>query len=839
MSLSDHDVQTSVQINFREIDIVAKERFGMSRKIILIECADYAKSVGVPKLQADLEKLRAAQEELGGSCVIMHVATHGYSPQASGYALKHGVDALTLDALAARMVNFDAYADFVRSDPMRDTLLNEYQPTKLHTEGTRPNSGTAAIQYLRAWLSGDETWLTVLGDYGVGKSWMLRRLLYELVDEYVGDPSHKAVPILVPLQRFRKAFDLETLLTSTLQNAGMRTVNIAAFQQLACMGRIIYLFDSFDEMASTIRADVVRENLVELLGGVQQGSKAIMTSRPNYFESRAERLVVIQREGSYAWEPIDEREVKQERLISRLIEEKLSKSSFARLTDLSRQQRNQLFERVLSDRPEALKRLRNLHDRFQNLEGVSQRAVIARLLTSVADTLASGAEATTVDGIDLLPDELADINEAKIFQLVVNSLLLRDLNAGGLRASDRHKFLNSFAVLLQQKGRSYFATTDEIRQLVSKLFNKQIMMSESQAAVRENYYRTCRRHSGLTTEGQFRDTSGAIDIPVDERDSDSEVGFSHNSIREFLVAEAASFYLLHGTDFDGLFTVDVTDAISEFFVGMDVYVPNLLDALSRRYAISDSHRERQFLFRLGSAQIRRDPTAGPSLFGTPPQFTNLDLASVDLSGLSLPNVNLSGSLLLETDLRKSDLRGANFGGTILELVQFDGADVAGADFRDAETISIFVEDKYIRNTTAVLRGADAQQWIFSSGALVSSPEVLNPYLGQSWYEACREMARTLAGRMAGTHQSAGLVKGTKLADRPTAEGFRDFLVKLGVLEIIGRSSTSGSKILRVSASGRRVISDFAEKGVIDAQLEPFFSPLIRPRLSRSAGRADS
>jgi hypothetical protein len=839
MSLSDHDVQTSVLINFREIDVVAKERFGMSRKTILIECADYAKPVGIPKLQGDLEKLRAAQEQLGGSCVIMHVAANGYSQQASGYAQQHGLDALTPDALAARMVNFEGYIQYVRSDPVRKTILDEYQPTKLHHEGSKPATGIAAIDYLKNWLTGDETWLTVLGDYGVGKSWMLKRLLFDLVEDYDKDPAKNPVPILVPLQRFRKAFDLETLLTSTLQNAGVRTVNIGAFQQLASMGRVIYLFDSFDEMASTIRADVIRENLVELLGGVQQGSKAIMTSRPNYFESRAERLMVVEREGSYAWEPIDEREVRQERLISRLIEDQLSASSFARLNDLSRQQRTQLFQRVLAGRPEALKRLRDLYDRFQNLEGVSQRAVIARLLTSVAETLASGAEAKTADGIDLLPDELADINEAKIFQLVVHSLLVRDLNSGGLRASERHKFLNSLAVYLQQRDRSYFATTTEIRQLVSKIFQNQILASESQEVVRENYYRTCRRHSGLTTEGQFRDTSGAIDIPVDESDADSAVGFSHNSIREYLVAESAAFYLMHEAEFDGLLTVDVTDAVSEFFVEIAAYTPGLLDALTERYAETESDRERQFLFRLAGAQVRRDPMRGIGIFGTPPRLTNLDLASVDLSGLPLAEANFSGSLLLETDLRKSDIRGASFSDALLELVQLDETNLKGADFSTAETISIFVHDQFVKNTVAVLRGVDAQQWIFSSGGLVSDSRALNPYLGQPWYEACREMARTLAGRMAGTHEANGLVKGTRLADRSTAGKFRDFLVKLKVLEVVGRSKSSGASILKVSSSGRKSISEFAEKGVIDPSFKPFFEPLIGERISSAPGGSKS
>ena len=52
--VSGYRVKTSVRINHREIDIVAEEMQGLVRKTILVECADYASPVGIPKLQEDL-----------------------------------------------------------------------------------------------------------------------------------------------------------------------------------------------------------------------------------------------------------------------------------------------------------------------------------------------------------------------------------------------------------------------------------------------------------------------------------------------------------------------------------------------------------------------------------------------------------------------------------------------------------------------------------------------------------------------------------------------------------------------------------------------------------------
>lgn len=72
-----HKVDTSIRINHREIDIRAEETQGLLRKIILIECADYAKPVGVAKLTEDIAKLRTAKELLGEHAVVMHVSRRG------------------------------------------------------------------------------------------------------------------------------------------------------------------------------------------------------------------------------------------------------------------------------------------------------------------------------------------------------------------------------------------------------------------------------------------------------------------------------------------------------------------------------------------------------------------------------------------------------------------------------------------------------------------------------------------------------------------------------------------------------------------------------------------
>jgi len=211
--LTGHRVQTSVKVNHREIDVVAEELNTLLRKTVLIECADYSAPVGVDKLQTDLLKLRSAQETMRDRAVVMHVSSIGYTPEASGYAQDQGIAISTIDSLTARLVNFDQYVESILREPIKSVITAEYQPTKIHFDG-QPKDLIPAPEFLDSWLSGDRPWLTLIGDYGVGKSWALRMFLYRLIERYTLDPTTSPLPLFVPLQRFTKAFDFQNLIQS-------------------------------------------------------------------------------------------------------------------------------------------------------------------------------------------------------------------------------------------------------------------------------------------------------------------------------------------------------------------------------------------------------------------------------------------------------------------------------------------------------------------------------------------------------------------------------------------------------------------------------------------------
>jgi len=433
-----------------------------------------------------------------------------------------------------------------------------------------------------------------------------------------------------------------------------------------------------------------------------------------------------------------------------------------------------------------------------------------------------GTEVKTVEGYPLIPDELKHLNQAKIFEIVVYNLLQRDSNVGFLSSSERLTFLRHFAVFLQRPDQEFFAEPDTLRELVARVFSRQLRRTDAPQQQLENYSRTCRRHSGLTTEAQFLDTSGNIDSPVDEQDTDSRVGFSHNSLREYLVADAIADFVRNKTEYPDLDNMIATDLIGDFFVDIAEYQPDLVDLLSKAYMKNNQLRIRQCLFKIISRFIARDRSMMTRLLGDPPVFRTVDLSNYDLSGLDMRRAQFLSCEMFETDLRKSDLRQARFDESLIYRVQLDDAIIQGASFEHSELESIYVMDRFDKRTSGVFSGKEARQWLFSNGALVSPSDDLNPLLGRPWYEAAREVMRTLERRMAGTHQDVSLVKGTQAEQRDFARDFVDFLISKKILTKVRKSSTGPGWVLKVSHAYRNVVSEFSQHGKIAPEIKPFF-----------------
>jgi len=92
------------------------------------------------------------------------------------------------------------------------------------------------------------------------------------------------IPLVIPLRDFAKVVELESLLLKfffSRHHVGLPTFE--TFHQLNRMGKLLLLFDGFDEMAAQIDRHKMIQNFWEFASVLVPGSKAIITCRSEHF----------------------------------------------------------------------------------------------------------------------------------------------------------------------------------------------------------------------------------------------------------------------------------------------------------------------------------------------------------------------------------------------------------------------------------------------------------------------------------------------------------------------------------------------------------------------------
>ncbi|MGH7455010.1 MAG: hypothetical protein ACRENG_26885, partial [bacterium] len=111
-----------------------------------------------------------------------------------------------------------------------------------------------ALNHFAKWLGSERAnFLVLLGDLGTGKSTLEKFLAYNLGLSFRADPLRHPAPVLIPLKDVRKENTLESMIISHFSKAGLPGINFPRFEHLVRLGKIILLFDAFDEMADRVR----------------------------------------------------------------------------------------------------------------------------------------------------------------------------------------------------------------------------------------------------------------------------------------------------------------------------------------------------------------------------------------------------------------------------------------------------------------------------------------------------------------------------------------------------------------------------------------------------------
>jgi len=136
------------------------------------------------------------------------------------------------------------------------------------------------------WLAeakGERRHLSILGEFGTGKSWFARRLNYRVAH------ARKRVPILFQLRNWSERFDLRGLITDTLVNTHKLRLasDYRAFERLNREGRLLLIFDGFDEMVRNANNPRTATENFEAIATLAKPWKAkiLLTCRTEYFST--------------------------------------------------------------------------------------------------------------------------------------------------------------------------------------------------------------------------------------------------------------------------------------------------------------------------------------------------------------------------------------------------------------------------------------------------------------------------------------------------------------------------------------------------------------------------
>jgi len=479
-------------------------------------------------------------------------------------------------------------------------------------------------ELMRLMTADHARFVLLLGDFGRGKTFALRELARRLAET---TPS--VIPILIELRTLDKAHSVDGLVAAHLANDGEELIDLRAFHYMLREGRVVLLFDGFDELVTRVTYDRATEHLDTLLQAAQDTAKIVVTSRTQHFKSHAQVFTALgERVGL----------LPHRRIIA--VEE-----------FTPAQIRTYLVNRYGGDEGRADAHLR-LIDGIKNLLDLSQNP---RMLSFIADLDEAALQAAARNQRTLSAAAL--YHEILRFWLRYETHRAsgRRGSPAGLGEEDLWHAVTTLAIRLWETGEPYLrlAELTEVAEELTSLADGRLSSQQTAHAV------------------------GAGSLLV--RNDEGLFGFIHSSVMEWLVANAiAGAFLAGSVAPDHLRRRPLSQLTVEFLCDL---ADNKLCHAWANEVLADpesSDIARSNAIKV-STRLRTPATAdlrGVSLVGE--DLSYRDFAEVDFTGS-----DLTGARLLGTNLTRAVLRGAKLVGARLDEARLAGADLRGADLSRA------------------------------------------------------------------------------------------------------------------------------------------------------------
>lgn len=371
----------------RQVDLFLEDRSGPLSRLYVVECKDQANPVNTAQYDAFRGRLGAARHEISPKLRGILVASVGFVKEAKAQALHEDIELLTISELESSVIDFRQYArDLIRRlEP--DPAIAHFVPPRLVREHlTVPEPATAVVG---AWLVDSEAnQLTLLGDYGTGKTTFLKQLALDLARRYerevIEGGARGRVPVFIDLKDYTQALSLKQIILDLLDNHGIRAASYAAFEYVLREGQVLLILDGFDEMASRGNYRVTLRNFRELNRSALGRAKIILSCRSHYFTDQRDVQKFLGRSAPQEV-PV---------FYTDLYREIAGRPNFL-ITYLQEFDADQVTTYLESRCGRQAGRVREFISTTYNLEELSRRPVLLDMIVTSADSLSRQTEPVT------------------------------------------------------------------------------------------------------------------------------------------------------------------------------------------------------------------------------------------------------------------------------------------------------------------------------------------------------------------------------------------------------------------------------------------------------------
>ena len=450
--LGARDIKRNVNMDGHEVDVYALVPSGDGTSIkTIVSCKDLSRPAGVDVVREWFQVLLPLRNA-GLADVAVIVSALGFTQDAHAAATSMGIKLLSYDQLRWAGCDFRPHIQRMRELFSQEPVFKHglYVESTITAEGTA--SETPAAKAIHEFLSlPNSRLLTILADYGGGKTTLCHKLFLDMAEAYEADPIHNRVPIYVNLRHYARHLNLQGFLVDYLVNEqGSRCPNFATLSDMSEEGRILFILDGFDEMSSRIDYATVLHNFDEIARLFGNASKLLLTCRTHFFISQEQAKEVHEASELYS-------------------RAKRRRYQFAFLNPFKWEQIEQYIKAARgNDWERDIRYIRETYD----LASLAKRPILLHMIT------------------DTLPELIKQgkpINSTELYCLYTQKWLKRDAWRTALRYEDRLNFTVVFAEQMYNSGQNTFTWAE----LVSAIRRRWSGATATELQQYENDIRTC------------------------------------------------------------------------------------------------------------------------------------------------------------------------------------------------------------------------------------------------------------------------------------------------------------------------------------------------------------